>query len=52
MQYNHLAIEEREKIQELLWKKTSVREIARVVNRNVSTISREIKKNNPKQHKV
>ena len=47
MQYKHLNIEEREKIQELLWQKKSIRLIARVLNRSVSSIAREIKKNIP-----
>lgn len=51
MAYNHLSIEEREKIQELLWQKHSVRHIAKVLGRSPSSISREIKKNNPKQKK-
>jgi IS30 family transposase len=51
MAYNHLSIEEREKIQELLWQQRSVRYIAAVLKRNPSSISRELKKNNPKQKK-
>lgn len=51
MQYNHLSIEEREKIQELLWQKQSIRHIAEVLGRSPSSISREIMKNNPKQQK-
>jgi IS30 family transposase len=45
MKYQHFTIEEREKIQEMLWEKQSVREIARTLNRNPSSISREIRKN-------
>lgn len=45
MKYQHLSVEEREKIQEMLWRKVSVREIARVLNRSHSSILREIKKN-------
>lgn len=51
MQYNHLSIEEREKIQELLWQKKSIRYIAEELVRSPSSISREIKKNNPQQKK-
>ncbi len=51
MPYNHLSIEEREKIQELLWQKKSVRYIAKELERSPSSISREIKKNNPPQQK-
>lgn len=45
MKYKHLTIEEREKIQEMLWNKQSVRAIAKELNRNPSSISREINKN-------
>lgn len=45
MQYHHLTIEEREKIQEGLWQKKSVREIARELGRPHSAVSREIRKN-------
>lgn len=47
MRYKHLSIWEREKIQELLWKKESVRAIARELDRPPSCISREIKRNKP-----
>lgn len=50
MKYKQLTIEERETIQEMLWHKASVREIARRLGRNASSISREIKRNQtPKQ---
>ena len=51
MAYNHLSIEERERIQELLWQKKTVRHIAVTLGRSPSSISREIKKNNPAQQK-
>jgi IS30 family transposase len=51
MNYNHLSIEEREKIQELLWQKKSIRHIASELGRSPSSISREVKKNNPQQRK-
>ncbi len=44
MQYKHLTIEERETIQEMLWQKKSIRAIAKKLNRNPSSISREIRK--------
>jgi IS30 family transposase len=47
MNYKHFSIEEREKIQELLWQKSSVRAIAGVLDRSPSSVSREIKKNRP-----
>ena len=45
MKYKHLSIEEREKIQELLWQKKSIRIIAQELGRSPSSISREIKRN-------
>lgn len=47
MQYNHFSIVEREKIQELLWLKTSVRAIAKAIGRSPSSVSREINRNIP-----
>lgn len=47
MKYKHLSIEEREKIQELLWQKTSIRDIAKVIGRSPSSIGRELKRNKP-----
>jgi len=44
MKYQHLTIEEREKIQLMLWQKQSVRAMARELNRSPSSISREINK--------
>lgn len=51
MKYTHLTIEEREKIQELLWEKKSLRYIASVLGRSHSSLSREIKRHNPEQWK-
>jgi len=45
MTYKHFTIEERETIQLMLWKKKSVRSIAKALNRNPSSVSREINKN-------
>lgn len=47
MKYKHLSIEEREKIQSMMWEKRSVREIAEAIGRNPSSISREINRNIP-----
>ena len=47
MKYKHLSIWEREKIQELLWQKVSVRNIAEALGRSPSSITREINKNIP-----
>ncbi len=44
-QYQQLTIEEREKIQTGLWERRSLRDIARLLGRNVSTISRELQRN-------
>jgi IS30 family transposase len=43
--YNHLSYEERIKIETLLNEKLSIRDIAKRLNRNPSTISRELKRN-------
>lgn len=47
MKYKHLSIWEREKIQELLWQKTSIRDIGKVIGRSSSSVSREINRNIP-----
>jgi transposase, IS30 family len=47
MKFKHITIEEREKIQELLWRKASIRTIAEALNRSPSSISREISRNGP-----
>ena len=47
MKYNHLNVREREKIQEMLWNKESVRAIGIELGRSPSSISREINKNIP-----
>jgi len=44
MNYQHLTIDERERIQLMLWQKQSVRAMAKELNRNPSSISREINK--------
>ena len=45
MKYKHFTIEEREKIQEMLWQKASIRIIAATLGRSTSSVSREIKRN-------
>lgn len=52
MNYKQLTIEEREKIQELLWQKVSVRDIGKSLGRNASSISREIKRNQTPQKQL
>jgi transposase, IS30 family len=51
MKYKHLRIEEREKIQELFWQKKSIRYISEVLGRSPSSISRELERNFPEEHK-
>lgn len=52
MQYNHLTIEEREIILHMLWQKSPIVDIAKALDRHPSTISREIKKNNPPERNL
>jgi IS30 family transposase len=52
MKYKHLSIEEREKIQVMLWQKSSIRTIAKALSRDPSSISREIKRNLPLKYRV
>lgn len=47
MKFTHFSIEEREKIQEMMWQKASVRSIAKVLNRSPSSVSREINRSIP-----
>ena len=49
--YQQLSIEEREKIQSGLWAGESLREIARGLGRDPSTISRELKRNIAGEHR-
>ncbi len=51
MTYKHFSVGEREKIQKMLWGKRSVRDIAQELGRSPSSVSRELKRNNPKQVK-
>lgn len=52
MKYKQLTVEERERIQELLWQKVSVRAIAKELGRSASSISREIKRNQTPKHRL
>ncbi|KMQ50400.1 transposase [Chitinispirillum alkaliphilum] len=47
--YQHLALEERYMIYQLLKKGFSIRAISRLLNRSASTVSREIKRNKGKR---
>ena len=51
MEYKHFAIEERKKIQELLWQKSSIRTIAGALGRSPSSVLREINRNIPLQRR-
>jgi IS30 family transposase len=44
MKYKHLSVEEREIIERMLWEKTSLRRIAKIVGRSHSSIVREIRR--------
>ncbi len=52
MQYKHLTIDERERVQQGLWQHKSLRTIAKELGRQPSSISREIKRNLPPEHFV
>ena len=47
MTYQHLGVEEREEIQAGLWRKESIRSIARRLGRSPASVSREINRNIP-----
>lgn len=51
MTYQHLGVEEREEIQAGLWRKESLRSIAKRLGRSPASISREITKNQPLQRR-
>jgi transposase, IS30 family len=51
MAYQHLSIEEREAIQQGLWNKESIRSIAGRLGRSPASISREIRKNLPRERR-
>jgi len=52
MKYKHFSIEERELIQAMWWKRKSMRDIAKVLGRSHTSVSREMRKNFPLEHKV
>jgi len=52
MKFKHFSIEEREKIQELLWQKTSIRVIAKAIGRCPSSVAREINRNIPQSRRT
>ena len=52
MHYKHFTIEEREKIQLMWWERKPVRAMAKALKRSPSSISRELRRNFPSEHKV
>jgi transposase, IS30 family len=52
MKYTHFSIEEREIIQTMWWERKSVRSIARALGRSHTSVSREMRRNFPEEHKV
>ena len=52
MNYHHLTIEERSCIRKYYVDGLSYREIARLIGRNVSTVSREIRRNCSHMHDI
>ena len=52
MNYKHLSIEERSCLREYYLKGYSYRKIARLMGRNVSTISRELRRNRTHQYDI
>lgn len=52
MKYKHFAIEERELLQTLHWQRKSTREMARALGRSPSSVSRELQRNFPPEHRV
>lgn len=52
MRFKHFSIEDREKLQLMFWERKSVREIARELGRAPSSVSRELRRNFPSEHKV
>lgn len=50
--YTQLSLREREALHYMIWDKLPIREMARRLNRDPSTISREIKRNTPEQRRV
>lgn len=52
MKYQHFSVEERERIQLMWWSRKSIRSIAQAINRSPSSVSRELRRNFPPQHRV
>jgi IS30 family transposase len=52
MKYKHFSVEERETIQTMWWERRSMREIAKVLGRSHTSVSREMKRNFPEKRKT
>lgn len=52
MKYQHFSIEERESLQYMWWERKSIRSMSKALNRSPSSVSRELKRNFPPEHKV
>lgn len=52
MNYKHFSVEERERVQRGRWEKRSIRDIARELGRSPASVSRELRRNYPREHKV
>ena len=52
MRYKQFSVEERERIQVMLWQGASTRDIARALGRHHSSIAREIERNKPPLHNL
>lgn len=52
MEYQHFSIEERETIQIMRWGRESIRSIAQSLHRSPSSISRELRRNFPRERRV
>lgn len=52
MKYQHFSIEEREHIQLMWWERRSIRAIAKALHRSPSSVSRELTRSFPPEHRV
>ena len=52
MKFKHFSIEEREKLQLMHWERISVRQMAQELGRSPSSVSRELRRNFPPEHRV
>lgn len=52
MAYKHFSVEERERLQLMRWERRSLRYMAKALDRSPSSVSRELRRNFPPEHKV